>query len=177
MRDGSIVHNFFSIRHLDDTVKTHLALSRPVRVELGQQINLWMPTMGFWSFLQSHQFTVTSWTEAKQDSLGLLVEPHGGFTQKLLLHSKAARISGRRSLPHLALFTGPYGTSASVNRYEKVVMVASGFGRAGQLPYLRKLIYGYNTCTTRTRQVHLVWQLEMIVTNPYRLSYCVRALQ
>ncbi|OAL42592.1 hypothetical protein IQ07DRAFT_525845 [Pyrenochaeta sp. DS3sAY3a] len=87
----------------------------------------------------------------------------GGFTQRLLLSSKAARKAGGRLQPRLALFTGPYGTSASVNRYETVVMVASGFGIAGQLPYLKKLIYGYNTCTTRTRRVHLVWQLETII--------------
>jgi hypothetical protein len=41
-------------------------------------------------------------------------------------------------------------------------MVASGFGIAAQLPYLRQLIYGYNASKTRTRRVHLVWQLETL---------------
>jgi predicted ferric reductase len=154
------------ISHVDDTVKIRLKLSRHLRVEPGQYMSLWMPTMSFWSFLQSHPFTVTSWAEGKQDSLDLLIEPRGGFTQRLLLNSKAARKAGGRLQPRLALFTGPYGTSASVNRYETVVMVASGFGIAGQLPYLKKLIYGYNTCTTRTRRVHLVWQLETIGKPP-----------
>ncbi|KAE9987537.1 hypothetical protein EG328_002522 [Venturia inaequalis] len=132
--------------------------------------------MSFWSFLQSHPFTVTSWAEGKQDSLDLLIEPRGGFTQRLLLNSKAARKAGGRLQPRLALFTGPYGTSASVNRYETVVMVASGFGIAGQLPYLKKLIYGYNTCTTRTRRVHLVWQLETIDIGIAAQSYLNDAL-
>ncbi|KAH7113188.1 putative cell surface metalloreductase [Dendryphion nanum] len=148
------------ISHVDDTVKIRLKLSRHLRVEPGQYICLWMPTMSFWSFLQSHPFTVTSWAEGKQDSLDLLIEPRGGFTLQ----------------PRLALFTGPYGTSASVDRYETVVMVASGFGIAGQLPYLKKLIYGYNTCTTRTRRVHLVWQLETIDIGIAAQSYLNDAL-
>ncbi|PQE10458.1 cell surface metalloreductase protein [Rutstroemia sp. NJR-2017a BBW] len=115
------------ISHVDDTVKIRLKLSRHLTVEPGQYICLWMPTMSFWSFLQSHPFTVTSWAEEKQDSLDLL-------TQRLLLSSKAARKAGGRLQPRLALFIGPYGTSASVNRYETVVMVASGFGVAGQQP-------------------------------------------
>ncbi|KAF2672904.1 cell surface metalloreductase [Microthyrium microscopicum] len=164
------------ISHVDDTVKIRLKLSRHLRVEPGQYISLWMPTMSFWSFLQSHPFTVTSWAEGKQDSLDLLIEPRGGFTQRLLLNSKAARKAGGRLQPRLALFTGPYGTSASVNRYETVVMVASGFGIAGQLPYLKKLIYGYNTCTTRTRRVHLVWQLETIDIGIAAQSYLNDAL-
>ncbi|KAH8726708.1 cell surface metalloreductase [Phaeosphaeriaceae sp. PMI808] len=164
------------ISHVDDTVKIRLTLARPLRVEPGQYICLWMPTISFWSFLQSHPFTVTSWTEGKQDSLDLLIEPRRGLTQRLLLHSKAARNSGRRLSPHLALFTGPYGASASVNRYETVVMIASGFGIAGQLPYLKKLIYGYNTCTTRTRRVHLVWQLETIDIGIAAESYLNDAL-
>src|SRR5947208_2691041 len=62
----------------------------------------------------------------------------------------------------LSLFSGPHGTSAPVSDYETILMAASGFGMVAQLPYLKQLIYGYNARKTRTRRVHLVWQLETL---------------
>ncbi|KAG9231519.1 cell surface metalloreductase [Amylocarpus encephaloides] len=128
-----------SISHVNDMVKIRLSLSRPLEVKVGQHIKLWMP-LDFWSFC----------------TLDLFIEPHRGFTQKLLQYSKS------NHSPRLALFSGPHSTSAPVGDYETVLMVASGFGIAAQLPYLKQLIYGYNACKTRTRRVHLVWQLETL---------------
>ncbi|UNI15348.1 hypothetical protein JDV02_001888 [Purpureocillium takamizusanense] len=39
-------------------------------------------------------------------------------------------------------------------------MVASGFGIAAQLPYLKRLLHGYNSRRIRTRRIHLVWKLK-----------------
>jgi predicted ferric reductase len=144
-----------SISHMNDVVKIRLTLSRPLKVKAGQYIGLWTP-VSFWSFWQSHPFVVTSWSEGEQSALDLFIEPRRGFTQKLLEYSKSNRP------PCLALFSGPHGTSAPVGEYETVLMVASGFGIAAQLSYLRQLIHGYNACKTRTRRVHLVWQLETL---------------
>jgi predicted ferric reductase len=144
-----------SISHMNDVVKIRLTLSRPLKVKAGQYIGLWTP-ISFWSFWQSHPFVVTSWSEGEQSALDLFIEPRRGFTQKLLEYSKSNRP------PCLALFSGPHGTSAPVGEYETVLMVASGFGIAAQLSYLRQLIHGYNACKTRTRRVHLVWQLETL---------------
>ncbi|KAL9101088.1 MAG: hypothetical protein Q9163_003618 [Psora crenata] len=45
---------------------------------------LWIPSISFWSFLQSHPFTIASWGNSeKNTSLDLLIEPRKGFTQKL----------------------------------------------------------------------------------------------
>jgi len=148
------------ITHVDDAVKIRLKLSKPVKVKPGQYICLWLPTVSLWSFVQTHPFTVTSWSEEEQESLELLIEPRKGLTQRLLERSKANRKARRSLSPCLALFTGPHGTSTPVGRYETVLMVASGFGIAAQLPYLKRLIHGYNACTIETRRVHLVWQLE-----------------
>jgi predicted ferric reductase len=150
------------ITHVNDTVKISLKLSRPLKFEPGQYICLWIPTVSVGAFLQSHPFTITSWSTKKQDSLDLLIQPREGLTKRLLEYSKKPQKVGQiyKSCP--AFFTGPHGTSASVEKYETVLMVATGFGIAAQLPYLKKLIYGYNTCTSQTRRVHLVWQLETI---------------
>ena len=40
------------------------------------------------------------------------------------------------------------------------MLVATGFGIAAQLSYVRELIQEYNRGRVRTRRVHLVWQLE-----------------
>ena len=47
-------------------------------------MNVWIPSISFWSFLQSHPFPIASW-EAKDGvtSLDLLVDPRNGLTQKL----------------------------------------------------------------------------------------------
>ena len=39
-------------------------------------------------------------------------------------------------------------------------MIASGFGIAAQLPLLKELIQGFNRAEVRTRDIHLVWQLQ-----------------
>lgn len=148
------------ITHAYDTVSIRLKLSRPVKVKAGQYILLWIPigSVSYSSLVQIHPFTVTSWSEGEQDYLDLFIEPRKGFTKKLLTYSKLHHGGG--CCP--ALFSGPHGISAPIGDYESVVLIASGFGIAAQLPHLKQLIYGYNACKTRTRRVHLVWQLGTI---------------
>ena len=166
------------ITHDGNSIKVRLNLSRPLKVKAGQYIGLWMPTFGFSSFLQSHPFTVTSWSEGEQYYLDLFIEPRKGLTQKLLTRSHAyqklleergtnEKLEDGTAIPNsslscLAFFSGPHGTSIPVGDYETVLLIASGFGIASQLPYLKQLIYGYNACKTRNRRVHLVWQLETL---------------
>lgn len=73
----------------------------------------------------------------KQDNLQLIVEPRKGLSGKLLCHAKNNR-------PRFVLFSGPHGRSAAVDDYEVVLLIADGFGIAALLPYLKKLIHGYN---------------------------------
>ena len=49
-----------------------------------------------------------------------------------------------------------------MGKYEKIVMVANGFGIATHLLYLRRLIHGYNSCEIRIRRIYLVWQIQDI---------------
>jgi predicted ferric reductase len=152
-------------------VKIRLDLSRPIEVKAGQYVGLWMPAAGFCSFLQSHPYTVVSWSAGKQKHLDFLVEPRKGITRKLFelsntnreLRSEAAAteyvVTGGLK-PHLAFISGPHGLSVPVGDYETVVMIASGFGIASQLPYLRQLIEGYRSCKTRNRRIRMVWLPE-----------------
>lgn len=137
----------------------HVLLPRSVKVEAGQYINLWMPSVSLWSWMQTHPFTVTSWSRGAQDTVELLVQPRRGFTADLLRYASAAAGS---SVSFLALFTGPHGVSEEVSRYESVLVLASGCGIAVAIPYLKKMIYGYSTCTSQVRRLHLVWQVESV---------------
>jgi hypothetical protein len=89
----------------------------------------------------------------------LLVQPCRGLTADILRYVPVAAES---SISFLALFTGPHGTSEDVSQYESILLIASGSGIAVVLPYLKKMIYGYNTCTSQVRRLHLVWQVESV---------------
>lgn len=81
------------------------------------------------------------------------------MTRELFNHGT---LDERGSVRRLALFSGPHGVSIPVGENETILMVGTGFGIAAQLPYLRKLIHGYNTCKARRRRGHLVWQLQSL---------------
>ena len=135
-------------------VNINVTLSRYLRIRPGQYINLWIPSVSFWSFLQSHPFVVVSWTEGKAESLDLLVIPRKGLTQKMLGH---ADMDSEGTLSRLVMFSGPHGSALAAENYEVVVMVATGSGIFAQLPYLQQLVYGYNNRRSRTQQIRLIW--------------------
>ena len=141
--------------HDAGAIRMQLRLSRPLVIDAGQYINLWVPAVSFWSFLQTHPFTVISWEANEQDTLELLIEPRRGLTRELLSCTKKGY-----TINPVVIFSGPHGVTVPMGEYENVLMVASGFGIAAFVPYLKKLLYGYNTRAVRARRVHLVWQIE-----------------
>lgn len=141
----------------DTIIGIRVVLPRSVKVKPGQYINVWMPTVSLWSWAQTHPFIVTSWSRGKQDTLDLLVKPRQGLSAKLLRHLR--RIE-QGSVSFSAFFTGPHGISECVMAYESALVVASGIGIAAVIPYVKEMIYGYNTCTSQIRRLHLVWQIE-----------------
>lgn len=158
-RNGIVTHRH-ARAHLSQSscaVGVRIYLEKPVTTQPGQHINLWIPSVSFWSFTQSHPFVVISWADGPQEILELFVEPRRGLTRELLLHAE----SQHKSSP-LVLISGPHGRSEAVDGYESVLMVASGFGIAAQIPYLKRLIHGHNAHTVHTRRIHLVWEFRDI---------------
>ncbi|KAF4768866.1 hypothetical protein HAV15_008768 [Penicillium sp. str.  len=138
-------------------LKVRIALTRPLHVEAGQYISLWIPAASLFSWAQTHPFMVTSWSPEKQDVLELFVQPRRGLTGTI--HHRTA-LDGYTSLT--AFVSGPYGVSKSVDHYECVLAIATDFGIAGVISYLKKLLYGYNTCTSHVRRVHFVWEVQTL---------------
>lgn len=144
---------------VEKAAAVQVVLPRPMRLDAGQYVNLWMPTVSLFSWAQTHPYMISSWSRGKQTKLDLYVKAQHGLSATLLDRARAAP-SG--SVSFSAFVTGPHGITEPVDRYESVLLVASGAGIAAVIPYLKKLIYGHNTSTCRTRRVHLVWQLRTL---------------
>ncbi|KAJ5346214.1 hypothetical protein N7452_004218 [Penicillium brevicompactum] len=138
-------------------LKIRVALTRPLHIEAGQYISLWIPAASLFSWAQTHPFMVTSWSPEKQDVLELFVQPRRGLTETI--HHRTA-LDGYTSFT--AFVGGPYGVRKSVDHYECVLAIATDFGIAGVISYLKKLLYGYNTCTSHVRRVHFVWEVQTL---------------
>lgn len=149
------------VTYAEGSVKISIRLSRPLTIQAGQYINLWMPSASFSSFLQSHPFVVTSWSPEEQIQLELFMEPRRGLTRELLYHAQA-RERGAKFSSRWVLFSGPYGISALVGEYESILMIVIGFGMAALLPYLSQMIHRYQTRKIYTRRIRVIWQVQRI---------------
>ncbi|KAJ2982467.1 hypothetical protein NQ176_g1365 [Zarea fungicola] len=136
------------------TIQVRLQLSRPLKVQAGQYISLWLPSVSSSSFAQTHPFTITSWSKGPQNFLDFFIEPRHGFTKDLL----ALLEDGPTTC--LALFSGPHGKQLPISRYENIVMLATEFGIAAHLSYLKQLMHDQRNRTTPVRRIHLVWQMK-----------------
>ncbi|OBT55946.1 hypothetical protein VE04_03629, partial [Pseudogymnoascus sp. 24MN13] len=174
LRNGIFWHHLSraTITHESGALKVRLHLQKPLKVADGQYVNLWIPSVSFWSFLQSHPFMVISWEPSEQKTLDLLIEPRRGLTQELLYHAKKGY-----TLNPIVMFSGPHGPHVSMDEHESVLMVASGFGIAALFSHLKRLIYGYNARLVRARRIHLVWQIRDKVDGLAAQSRLNRALE
>jgi len=171
-------------RH-NHAVRMTIFPARPWKIKAGQYVNVWIPSLDLFSSLQSHPFTIASWRDGQPASLEVLIEPRSGFTRRLLdcaddyqedensrveLHDEFAKrpFSFARNYPsqpessdfRITFVSRPHGSTAPAGEYGRVIIIASGFGIAAQLPLLKELIQGFNRAEVRTRDIHLVWQLQ-----------------
>ncbi|KAM4061941.1 DDE superfamily endonuclease [Hirsutella rhossiliensis] len=124
------------LKRLDGSIYMVIRVSQPLKVAAGQYINVWIPSLQFWS---SHPYTISRyWWSEKRSNLEMLVEPHRGLSQKLwhsLVADESAYVERR------VFFTGPHGARIPHERFNIVVMIAEGFG----------------VLSIRTRQIRVVW--------------------
>lgn len=146
---------------INEIIKINIILPRLWKVRAGQYINLCIPRVGFWGFLQTHPLAIASWTEGENPEISCLVQPSSGFTRALFAWAHQPRIdNAMKGDFKFAWFTGPHGCSPNLSDYGSVVMIATGFGIVAQLSYVKDLIRGYNKGEVQTRRMHLIWQLE-----------------
>jgi hypothetical protein len=124
-----------------------------------------MPSVSFWSFLQSPPFVVISWAEKPQDHLDLFIEPRRGLTRELLYHAK-----GGQAIHTPGAVQRTTREECRHGRCENILMVASGFGIAAQLPYLKRLIHSYNS--RRCTPVESIWLGRFRISVGLRTASC-----
>ncbi|KAJ9493422.1 hypothetical protein H2202_011104 [Exophiala xenobiotica] len=79
-------------------LKVHLA--KPLQLEPGQFLNLWMPSVSLGACLQSHPFLVTSWSAEPQRTLDIFTQV---INKKGTYFSVKAPTSFDRNLPRIIL--------------------------------------------------------------------------
>ncbi|KAH6970371.1 hypothetical protein BKA56DRAFT_496850 [Ilyonectria sp. MPI-CAGE-AT-0026] len=156
VRPGSLRPYIKTLREIQDSgvIEVTLSFPRPLLIDAGHYVNIWVPSVGFWS---THPFTVVSWSPVAQTTIGLLIEPRSGFTNKLL---RCAKLESGQHLARRVLLSGPHGRCLPVWEFKTVIMFATGFGIATMIPHVKKLIYGNILGKGFIRRIRLVWQVE-----------------
>jgi predicted ferric reductase len=132
-----------------NALQVKVKVPRPWQVKAGQYIFLSIPSAGI---MQSHPFMITWWEHNGGGlTVSLLIKPRRGFTGTLTSLTD-------KSL--LAFIDGPYGVDHDFGNYGTVLMFATGIGIAGQLPFIKEIVSGYNNCVVRTHRIILVWRLD-----------------
>ena len=123
-------------------MEIRLALSRPLRVEAGQYINICIPDVSFWSFAQSPPMHCYLRVKKSSNSFKSVHQTRQGFSRAILEYAqRRVQANPDRIDSTLALFSGPHGKSVSIENYKTILMIASGFGIVTELPYLKRLIF------------------------------------
>jgi predicted ferric reductase len=143
------------IENVHNNLVVHIRLARPWSVKPGQYVYLTMARSGFFSIFQRHPFMVAS-SELEGYDLALRIQPEAGFTRRLLRLCPRNRVKLEAS----ASIEGPYGRGFDLRDYGTVVLLASGMGIVGQLPYIQELVQDYRCSKTKTRDLLLVWLVE-----------------
>jgi predicted ferric reductase len=121
--------------------------------------------MSFWAFSQAHPFVPVWWSYEADGTavVEFLVQRKEGFTRHL---ASAASTNIR------ALVEGPYGCEKDFGSYGTVLMFATNFGIAAQLPYLKRLIEDFRARKVVTRRLRVYWQVQEAVEKA--IGQCVK---
>ena len=69
-----------------DSIKMIIDISRSLNIKANQYVNIWIFSISFWFFLQSHSFSIASWeTKNEVINFDLFVNSRKDLTQKLYI--------------------------------------------------------------------------------------------
>lgn len=154
-------HNEATISHFDhgalkvNAMLLEITLSRPLQLHYGQYVHITVPTIPHTLIgrLQSHPYLI-AWADGgisePSRRVSLLIECRSGFSDRLRLCRNPTAVS----------FHGPYGSSQSLEMFDRVLFMASGIGIAAHLLAAQRLLQAHNAQTSRVRRVSLLWFLD-----------------
>jgi len=132
-------------------IKMTVEIPRPWKLRPTQWGNLCLSEFNPHEWFQKHPFMILWWV-CKPESIVFLVQPCNGFT------------NGARQLapgPWKVIIKWPYGEELDFRSYGTILMFATGFGIAGQLPYIKALFEGCKRGEVVTRRIALFWQITI----------------
>jgi predicted ferric reductase len=139
------------IENIHNMLKVDVILPRPWKVRPGQYVYLTTARPGLFSIFQRHPFLIAS---SESADFEIRIHPEAGFTRRLLGLSLGEATYLR------AFIEGPYGHSFDLQDYGTVILLASGIGIVGHLPYIQALVQDYKGSKTKTRDLLLIWSVE-----------------
>ncbi|EGX47301.1 hypothetical protein AOL_s00088g16 [Orbilia oligospora ATCC 24927] len=143
------------VTHFQGAIQLRVETRRPSEFLPGQFFYLCMPRAHPFAFLQSHPFIIAWWDGISGEgtkTVYLLIQPRRGFTSRLLMLGHAISYRG--------FLEGPYGKRLRLDDYGTVIILASGIGIAGVLPYIKDLLLGFNASKAKIKRLHLIWILS-----------------
>lgn len=117
----------------------------------GQHVYLSIPRAGIF---EAHPFTIASMPKSMSGKEGindieLYLRVHNGFTKRL--HRRCA--ANRTPTPFLSFLNGPWGVPPSLDRFETLILVATGNGASFTVPNLTSAVSKKN----HLRQILFIW--------------------
>lgn len=147
-----------------------VTLARPFKVRAGQYVYVWIPGVRGWSF-KLHRSPIL-WSAAEEDgknsTISLLIE--AGSKRRGRGTRTVENVAKHCSQKHFAWVDGPYGSAKRLDRYDTVLMVATGLGIAAQIPYIREILDVYGHEPDRHRSVFVAWEVDD-TSRPVSLQY------
>lgn len=170
--------------HRSGIIEVAIRLRRSFCVRPGQYIYISLPhtrSLGL-GYLESHPFYITwqpvlvpltslslepeSRAEKRRDPPTDIEEPASRYVNDtIILHVQEAQGFTRRiaqsNVDGLSIIVdGPYGRQPALDRFDKVLFLASGIGIAAQLLHVRHLVEAHNAKTARARRITICWFLQ-----------------
>jgi predicted ferric reductase len=130
-----------------------IPVNRPFVVKPGMIIYLWIPGVSLLSMFQTHPFFIRWWennADRRATSITLLIRKRNGFTRRLIEHPAGS---------FLTWIDGPYGTTPTLDQYNRALLVATGIGIAAQLSYIRCFVET-NIRENKRRDIYVAWEVD-----------------
>ena len=150
-KDGNTQDPESSLSENADTLSQivlRLTFSGHMNIKAGQHISLYIPSLtGF----RGHLLPISWWDQDRRTSIDIILDSGHELAQTLVKYDNSS--------PR-AYFTGPHGSPTVMDDYGTVLLFATGHGISTQLSHVKQLIKERDNGTSRTRHIHLIWQLE-----------------
>ncbi|KIW86664.1 uncharacterized protein Z519_12719 [Cladophialophora bantiana CBS 173.52] len=141
---------------MPDAMYLHIRPTRPWRFRGGQFVYLRFVDLDYSSILQNHPFYISWWYKNSEgDDIGVCIaEKRRGLTEKLSTIDDKAKKK--------VLIEGPYGKRLRLDKYETILLFATGIGITGLISMVAELFKSPERSPVNLRRIALFWELDYI---------------